>query len=80
MLPTMSPLRAEMSEIEFIKAVLDEADCLLHLDVNKIYVNSVNHKYDALEFLHGLPVSASPNSHRRALCRGRDLMGYAWAM
>jgi uncharacterized protein len=46
---------AEMSEIEFIKAVLDEADCLLHLDVNNIYVNSVNHKYDPVEFLHALP-------------------------
>jgi len=46
---------ADMSELEFIKAVLEEADCLLHLDVNNIYVNSVNHKYDAVEFLHALP-------------------------
>jgi uncharacterized protein (UPF0276 family) len=45
----------EMSEIEFVKAVLEEADCLLHLDVNNIYVNSVNHRYDAVEFLHALP-------------------------
>lgn len=49
-----SPI-AEMSEIEFIKAVLEEADCLLHLDVNNIYVNSVNHSYDPVAFLHGLP-------------------------
>ena len=49
-----SPI-AEMSEIEFIKAVLEEADCLLHLDVNNIYVNSVNHNYDPVAFLHGLP-------------------------
>jgi uncharacterized protein len=46
---------AEMSELEFIRAVLEEADCLLHLDVNNIYVNSVNHKYDPAEFLHALP-------------------------
>jgi hypothetical protein len=46
---------SELSEIEFIKAVLEEADCLLHLDVNNIYVNSVNHKYDPVEFLHALP-------------------------
>ena len=46
---------AELSELEFITAVLDEADCDLLLDVNNIYVNSVNHSYDALEFLHGLP-------------------------
>lgn len=49
-----SPLD-DMSEIEFIQAVLEEADCLLHLDVNNIYVNSVNHNYDPVAFLHALP-------------------------
>mgnify|MGYP001823279288 CR=1 FL=1 len=46
---------AELSEIEFINAVLEEADCELLLDVNNIYVNSINHGYDAIEFLQGLP-------------------------
>jgi uncharacterized protein (UPF0276 family) len=45
----------EMSELEFTNAVLEEADCDLLLDVNNIYVNSVNHRYDAGEFLRGLP-------------------------
>jgi len=45
----------EMAEIDFINAVLAEADCGLLLDVNNIYVNSVNHKYDAVEFLKSLP-------------------------
>lgn len=45
----------EMEEIDFIKAVLDEADCDFLLDVNNIYVNSVNHRYDAEEFLKQLP-------------------------
>ncbi|MCK5358984.1 MAG: DUF692 family protein, partial [Gammaproteobacteria bacterium] len=45
----------EMAEIDFINAVLDEADCKLLLDVNNIYVNSVNHRYDASEFLRALP-------------------------
>jgi len=45
----------EMAEIDFINAVLEEADCGLLLDVNNIYVNSVNHKYDAVEFLKKLP-------------------------
>ncbi len=44
-----------MSELEFINAVLEEADCDLLLDVNNIYVNSVNHGYDAEAFLLGLP-------------------------
>lgn len=46
---------AELSEIEFVSAVLEEADCDLLLDVNNIYVNSVNHRYDAVEFLRSLP-------------------------
>ena len=46
---------AELTEIEFITAVLQEADCDLLLDVNNIYVNSVNHRYDAIEFLRALP-------------------------
>ncbi len=46
---------AELSELDFINAVLTEADCDLLLDVNNIYVNSVNHRYDAYEFLRALP-------------------------
>lgn len=46
---------SEMSEIEFINAVIKGADCLLHLDVNNIYVNSVNHRYDPFQFLDALP-------------------------
>lgn len=45
----------EMPEIEFLNAVLEEADCKLLLDVNNIYVNSINHKYDAAEFLSTIP-------------------------
>lgn len=41
----------ELSEGEFINAVLQEADCLLLLDVNNVYVNSVNHHYDPQDFL-----------------------------
>jgi len=47
---TPSPI-AEMDEIAFIRAVLDEAGCDLHLDVNNVYVNSVNHR----EFIRALP-------------------------
>jgi uncharacterized protein len=45
----------EMSELEFINAVVEEAGCLLLLDVNNIYVNSINHRYDPVKFLRGLP-------------------------
>ena len=46
---------AELSEIDFINAVISEADCDLLLDVNNIYVNSVNHRYDPVECLRALP-------------------------
>ncbi len=45
----------EMEEIDFLNAVLEEADCLLHFDVNNTYVNSVNHKYDPKEYIRALP-------------------------
>ena len=48
---------ASMSELEFVNAVLEEADCRLLLDVNNVLVNSVNHGYDPIEFIRGLPAS-----------------------
>lgn len=45
----------DMSEIDFLRAVLEEADCGLLLDVNNIYVNSINHGYDAEDFLRAIP-------------------------
>ena len=53
----------EMEEIDFLKAVLEEANCGLLLDVNNIYVNSVNHQYDAIEFLKQLPAERIRYSH-----------------
>jgi uncharacterized protein (UPF0276 family) len=44
-----------MTEADFTLAVLEEADCDLMLDINNIIVNSINHKYDAHEFLYRMP-------------------------
>jgi hypothetical protein len=44
----------ELSELEFLNAVLAEADCDLLLDVNNIYVNSINFGYDPYQFLRGV--------------------------
>lgn len=43
-----------MSEIEFVNAVLQEADCDLLLDVNNVYVNSKNHHYDPVQYINQL--------------------------
>ena len=45
----------EMAEIDFLCAVLEESDCDLLLDVNNVYVNAINHRYDPHTFLAGLP-------------------------
>lgn len=44
-----------LSEIDFLRAVLQEADCDLLLDVNNLFVNAINHGYDAAEYLAALP-------------------------
>jgi len=53
----------ELSEAEFITAVLQESGCDLLLDVNNIYVNSINHCYDAIEFLDALPLQRARYIH-----------------
>jgi len=50
-----TPLASELSEAEFLHAVVAEADCDLLLDVNNVYVNSVNHGYDARAFIDAIP-------------------------
>jgi len=52
-----------MSELDFICAVLDEADCDLLLDVNNVFVNACNHGYDAQAFIRGLPVARVTGMH-----------------
>ncbi|MDJ0758065.1 MAG: DUF692 domain-containing protein [Woeseiaceae bacterium] len=50
-----APTEEGMGELEFLLAVLEESDCDLMLDINNIVVNSINHRYDALEFLKRMP-------------------------
>ncbi len=53
----------QMSELEFLNAVLERADCDLLLDVNNIYVNSINHRYDPEAFLRGIPTGRIAYCH-----------------
>lgn len=59
----LSPPGAEMNEAAFISAVVAESDCLLHLDVNNIYVNSANFGFDPFAFLHALPLDRTCYIH-----------------
>jgi len=53
----------EMSELDFIRSVVERADCGFLLDVNNIYVNSINFGYDADAFLAGLPTERTLYVH-----------------
>jgi len=59
----VAPPGAEMNEAEFISAIVHEADCLLHLDVNNIYVNSQNFNFDPLAFMTALPLERTCYVH-----------------
>ncbi|WP_151981078.1 HvfB family MNIO-type RiPP peptide maturase [Acinetobacter guerrae] len=46
---------AEMSEADFVREVIETADCELLLDINNVYVNSINHGNDAYAFIRAMP-------------------------
>lgn len=46
---------SELSEADFLRAVLEEADCGLLLDVTNVYINAVNHGYDPYRFVDAIP-------------------------
>jgi uncharacterized protein len=83
-----------MDELTFITAVLEEADCWLHLDINNIYVNSVNFGFDAHRFLRSIPGERIIYSHVAGHLRvqmqaqpdllvdthGEDIIDPVWAL
>lgn len=80
----------ELEEIRFLEAVLEEADCGLLLDVNNVYVNSINHGYDADEFIAALPAERIVYLHvaghyveaedLRVDTHGADVADPVWAL
>ena len=54
---------SRLSEWDFLRAVAEEADCLILLDVNNVYVSSVNLGYDAQTFLDGVPAERVQQIH-----------------
>lgn len=53
----------EMSEQDFVCRVLEKADCDLLLDVNNIFVNSINHGFSADDYLRALPAQRIRYAH-----------------
>lgn len=58
-----TPVAAEMSEAAFISEIVKQSGCRLLLDVNNVYVNAFNHRYDAKQFISSLPLEAVAYIH-----------------
>lgn len=50
----LSYIQSEMTEWQFISAIAKEADCSILLDVNNIYVSSINHEFNPLDYINAL--------------------------
>jgi len=59
----LSYRESEMSEWAFYRKVVEEADCLMLLDINNIYVSARNHGFDPLEYLNAIPVERVRQFH-----------------
>jgi len=46
---------SQLTEWQFLREIAERADCLILLDVNNIYVSSVNHEFDPLDYLNAIP-------------------------
>ena len=55
--------QSTLPEWEFVCDVVKQADCYLLLDINNIYVNSINHGFDAYTYLANIPVSRVAQIH-----------------
>jgi uncharacterized protein len=54
---------SRLTEWDFLRAVAEEADCLILLDVNNIYVSSINHEFDPHAYLAAIPVERVQQIH-----------------
>ena len=55
--------QSQLTEWEFLSEICGRADCLLLFDVNNIYVSSVNHGFDPLDYLNGIPAARVQQFH-----------------
>lgn len=63
---------ATFSEPEFLTTLVERTKCLLLLDINNIYVNSVNHQFDALEYINTIPANGVQQFHLSGHCNMGD--------
>lgn len=66
--------QSEMTEWEFLKAVSDRTGCGLLLDVNNIHVSAVNHGFDPVAYVAGLPLDRVRQIHLAGHSQGEALL------
>jgi len=54
---------SRLTEWDFLRTLAQEADCLILLDVNNIYVSSINHEFDPRDYLAAIPVERVQQIH-----------------
>jgi uncharacterized protein len=65
---------AGMTEWQFLAAMCERTGCFLLLDVNNIYVSSVNHGFDPLAYLEGIPAATVRQIHLAGHSEGQDVL------
>lgn len=55
--------QSQLNEWDFLREISERADCLLLFDVNNVYVSSVNHGFDPIDYLNGIPVTRVQQFH-----------------
>ncbi|MBX9941996.1 MAG: DUF692 domain-containing protein [Candidatus Obscuribacterales bacterium] len=63
-----------MDEVDFLSEVMERADIGLLLDVNNVYVNSINHNFDPYEYLDRLPLERVVQIHIAGHSRTDDMI------
>jgi uncharacterized protein len=59
----LSYQHSTISEWEFLRAVAQQADCLILLDINNIHVSAHNHSFDPLTYLAAMPADRIQQIH-----------------
>jgi uncharacterized protein (UPF0276 family) len=60
--------QSDLTEWEFLNAVAEQADCLILLDINNIYVSSVNHEFDPLHYINAMSANRVSQIHLAGHC------------
>jgi uncharacterized protein len=55
--------QSQLTEWEFLSHIAEQADCLILLDINNIYVSSFNHGFDPADYLNGIPIERVRQFH-----------------